>query len=139
MLVRVGLLSMLAAATLALAGCQPAKPAAAPAATEAAVAAAPAAAVTPVAAAEPAGTVATGGKCGTIAGLKCASAGDFCKTAKCGPDVEGVCTKIDHAKICTEQFKPVCACDGKTQYGNACEADRAGVSATAGACPKPKG
>ncbi|MBA2542143.1 MAG: hypothetical protein H0V17_21055 [Deltaproteobacteria bacterium] len=73
--------------------------------------------------------------CGGLAGLACAD-GQFCNYAPeeiCGAaDGMGTCTPTP--EFCTEQFDPVCGCDDQT-YGNACEANAAGVSVISqGAC-----
>jgi eight-cysteine-cluster-containing protein len=55
---------------------------------------------------------------------------------KCAGGTLGVCTP--KPEFCTEQYAPVCGCDGST-YGNACFADGAGVSLSyQGECKKPK-
>jgi len=78
---------------------------------------------------------ADGAMCGGYPGVQCME-GSYCAIekgqCKVNADVSGTCKK--KPEVCTQQYQPVCGCNGKT-YSNSCAAAAAGTSvASDGEC-----
>jgi hypothetical protein len=73
--------------------------------------------------------------CGGPEGVACGE-GQLCETHPgCDALAPGAC--VDRPEVCTEQYEPVCGCDGNT-YSNDCQRLAAGVQlARRGACDAP--